>query len=174
RPQRNPPMLRSHVVFAVFKRNFASYFSGLLGYLFIVLFVLTGALLAFQPQFFTNNLANLDQLNKYFPMLLLFIVPAITMGVWSEERKLGTEELLFTLPVSDLEVLIGKYLAVVAVYTAALAFSLTHAFVLQLIGEPDWGLIATTYFGYWLAGCALLAAGMAASFPTHSHTGGCV
>jgi ABC-2 type transport system permease protein len=163
-------MLRPHVVSAVFKRNFASYFSGLLGYLFIVLFVLTGALLAFQPLFFTNNLANLDQLNKYFPMLLLFIVPAITMGVWSEERKLGTEELLFTLPVSDLEVLIGKYLAVVAVYTAALAFSLTHAFVLQFIGQPDWGLIATTYLGYWLTGCALLAAGMVASFLTNSST----
>ncbi len=163
-------MLRSHVVLAVFKRNFWSYFSGLLGYLFIVLFVLTGALLAFQPQFFTNNLANLDQLNKYFPMLLLFIVPAITMGVWSEERKLGTEELLFTLPVSDLEVLIGKYLAVVAVYTTALIFSLTHAFVLQLIGQPDWGLVLSTYFGYWLTGCALLAAGMVASYLTNSGT----
>ena len=163
-------MLRRHVVFAVFKRNFWSYFSGLLGYLFIVLFVLTGALLAFQPQFFTNNLANLDQLNKYFPMLLLFIVPAVTMGVWSEERKLGTDELLFTLPVSDLEVLIGKYLAVVAVYSTALIFSLTHALVLQLIGQPDWGLIATTYFGYWLAGCALLAAGMVASFLTNNTT----
>lgn len=163
-------MLRPHVVLAVFKRNFASYFSGLLGYLFIVLFVLTGALLAFQPLFFTNNLANLDQLNKYFPMLLLFIVPAITMGVWSEERKLGTEELLFTLPVSDLEVLIGKYLAVVAVYTSALAFSLTHAVVLEVIGDPDWGLIFTTYLGYWLAGCALLAAGMAASYLTNSTT----
>lgn len=163
-------MLRRHVVVAVFKRNFWSYFSGLLGYLFIVLFVLTGALLAFQPQFFTNNLANLDQLNKYYPMLLLFIVPAITMGVWSEERKLGTEELLFTLPVSDFEVLIGKYLAVVAVYSTALAFSLTHALVLQLIGQPDWGLILTTYFGYWLAGCSLLAAGMVASFLTNSST----
>ncbi len=163
-------MLRRHVVAAVFKRNFWSYFSGLLGYLFIVLFVLTGALLAFQPQFFSNNLANLDQLNKYFPMLLLFIVPAITMGVWSEERKLGTEELLFTLPVSDLEVLIGKYLAVVAVYSTALAFSLTHALVLQLIGQPDWGLVATTYLGYWLTGCALLAAGMTASYLTNSGT----
>lgn len=163
-------MLRSHVVVAVFKRNFWSYFSGLLGYLFIVLFVLTGALLAFQPQFFTNNLANLDQLNKFFPMLLLFIVPAITMGVWSEERKLGTEELLFTLPVSDLEVLMGKYLAVVAVYSTALVFSLTHALVLQWIGQPDWGLICTTYFGYWLTGCALLAAGMVASYLTNSAT----
>src|SRR5262249_8965812 len=119
-------MLRLHVVAAVFKRNFWSYFSGLLGYLFIVLFVLAGSLLAFQPLFFTNNLANLAELNRYFPMLLLFMVPAITMGVWSEEKKLGTDELLFTLPVSDLEVLIGKYLAVVAVYSVALLFSLTH------------------------------------------------
>ncbi len=137
-------MLRSHVVAAVFKRNFWSYFSGLLGYLFIVLYVLAGSMLAFRPLFFTNNLANLAELNEYFPMLLLFIVPAITMGVWSEEKKLGTDELLFTLPVSDLEVLIGKYLAVVAVYTVALVFSLTHALVLEWIGNPDWGLIATT------------------------------
>ncbi|MFO0917854.1 MAG: Gldg family protein [Planctomycetaceae bacterium] len=163
-------MLRSHVVAAVFKRNFWSYFSGLLGYLFIVLYVLAGSMLAFRPLFFTNNLANLAELNEYFPMLLLFIVPAITMGVWSEEKKLGTDELLFTLPVSDLEVLIGKYLSVVAVYTVALIFSLTHALVLEWIGNPDWGLLATTYLGYWLAGCALLAAGMVASYLTNNAT----
>jgi len=162
--------MRSHVVFAVFKRNFWSYFSGVIGYLFIVVFVLLGAFAAFQEMFFTNNVATLDQLNKYFPLLLLFIVPAITMGVWSEERKLGTEELLFTLPVSDLEVLIGKYLAVISVYSVALLFSLTHAFVLAKIGQPDAGLLATTYFGYWLAGCALLSAGMMASYLTNSAT----
>ncbi len=162
--------MRSHVVLAVFKRNFWSYFSGVIGYLFIVVFVFLGAFAAFQEKFFANNVASLDQLNEWFPQLLLFIVPAITMGIWSEERKLGTEELLFTLPVSDLEVLIGKYLAVVAVYTVALGFSLTNVLILNYIGAPDPGLIATTYIGYWLAGCALLAAGMVASQMTSNAT----
>jgi ABC-2 type transport system permease protein len=163
-------MLRLHVISAIFKRNFWSYFSGIIGYLFIVVFVMVGGLLAFNEQFFTNNLANLDQLNGRFPQLLLFLVPAITMSVWSEEKKLGTDELLFTLPVSDLEVLIAKYLGVAAVYTVALGFSLAHAVVLQYIGNPDWGLIATTYMGYWLAGCALLSCGMVASYLTNSAT----
>ncbi|MDP1796336.1 MAG: Gldg family protein [Planctomycetaceae bacterium] len=161
-------MPRLHVILAVFQRNFWSYFSGVTGYLFIVAFVLVGALAAFSEEFFTDNLANLDKLNAYFPQILLFLIPAITMGVWSEEKKLGTEELLFTLPVSDLEVLLGKYLSVVSVYSVVLLFSLTHCAVLRMIGDPDWGLIATTYVGYWLAGCALLSAGMVASYLTSS------
>jgi ABC-2 type transport system permease protein len=162
--------MRSHVILAVFKRNFWSYFSGVIGYLFIVVFVFLGAFAAFQERFFNNDVATLDQLNEWFPSLLLFIVPAITMSVWSEERKLGTEELLFTLPVSDLEVLIGKYLAVISVYSVALVFSLTHAMVLRVIGDPDAGVLMTTYLGYWLAGCAMLSAGMMASYLTSSAT----
>jgi ABC-2 type transport system permease protein len=162
--------MRAHVVLAVFKRNFWSYFSGVIGYLFIVAFVFLGAFAAFQEKFFANNVASLEQLNEWFPQLLLFIVPAITMSIWSEERKLGTEELLFTLPVSDLEVLIGKYLAVTSVYTVALVFSLTNVLSLAWIGAPDAGLIFSTYLGYWLAGCALLAAGMVASQLTSNGT----
>jgi ABC-2 type transport system permease protein len=141
-----------------------------LGYLVIVVFVVAGAFLAFSPQFFTNNVTGLDQLSESFPLLLLFLVPAMTMSSWADEKKLGTEELLFTLPAADVEILLGKYLAALAVYTVALMFSLTHLLVLAWIGNPDWGIIFTTYFGYWLAGAALLSAGMFASVLTSSTT----
>ena len=163
-------LFRRYVISAIFRRNVASYFSGVLGYLFIIAFVVAGGLLAFRTQFFTNNVANLDQLSEDFPRLLLFLIPAITMSAWADEKKLGTDELLFTLPATDLEILIGKYLAVVAVYSIALAFSLTHLIVLSVIGSPDLGVAFTTYFGYWLAGSALLAAGMFGSVLTSSTT----
>lgn len=162
--------LRKQVISAVFWRNFSSYFSGVLGYLFIVVFVVAGGAFAFNARFFTANEPSLDQLTHYYPLLLLFFIPAITMTVWADECKLGTDELLFTLPVTDREILIGKYLSVVAVYSVAMLFSMTHVFVLAFLGNPDWGLLLTTYFGYWIAGAALSGAGMLASCLTSAPT----
>ena len=153
---------------AVFWRTFASYFSGVLGYLFIVAFTVAASLMAFDTAFFSANLATLDRLSAGFPVLLLFLVPAITMTAWADERKLGTDELLFTLPAKTSDVLLGKYLAVLAVYTVALLFSLTNLVVLWAIGAPDPGPILTTYLGYWLVGAALCAAGLLCSALTGS------
>ena len=153
---------------AVFWRTFAGYFSGVLGYLFIVAFTVAASLLAFNSAFFAANLATLDQLSAGFPVLLLFLIPAITMTAWADERKLGTDELLFTLPAREGDVLLGKYLAVLAVYTVALLFSLTNLLVLSAIGDPDWGPVFTTYLGYWLVGAALCAAGLFCSALTGS------
>lgn len=163
-------MIRVHVIQAVTKRNFGSYFSSILGYLFLIVFCVASAVMAFNTQFFTANQANLDQLTRSFPLLLLFIIPAITMTAWSDEKKLGTDELLFTLPATELEILIGKFKAVAGVYTVALAFSLVNVLILSYMGSPDYWMLFSTYVGYWLAGLALLSVGLLASSLTSSAT----
>ena len=162
--------------FAVMKRNFIGYFSNPTGYVFLCLFVLLTSFAAFWPhEFFTSNLANFDQLNKFLPYIMLIFIPAITMSIWAEEKRQGTDELLLTLPAKDFDIVIGKYFAAVLVFTVSLLFSQLSNFAVLLSmtdGNLDNLLLFSTYLGYWFVGIAMISLGAVASFLTSNLTVG--
>jgi ABC-2 type transport system permease protein len=167
---------QKRAAYAVLKRNFLGYFGSPTGYVFLCLFVLLTSMAAFWPhEFFNSNLATLDQLNKWFPIIMLFFIPAITMSIWADEKRQGTDELLLTLPADDFDIVIGKYLAAASIYTVSLLFSQISTFIVLLFlskGDVDVGLFFSNYLGYWFVGLAMLAVGMVASFLTHNLTVG--
>lgn len=162
--------------FAILKRNFVGYFSNPTGYVFLCLFVLLTSMAAFWPhEFFTSNLATLGQLNKWFTIIMLFFIPAITMSIWAEERRQGTDELLLTLPADDFDIVIGKFLAAASIYTTSLLFSQLSTFIVLVCltkGDVDTGLFFANYLGYWCIGLSMIAIGMIASFLTNNLTVG--
>lgn len=164
--------MNTRVLLAVFKRNFIGYFANPTGYVFICVFVLLSSNAAFLPyEFFSANLANLAQLNLWFPLIMLVFIPAITMGIWADERRQGTDELLLTIPAGDFEIVCGKYCSAVAIYTVSLLFSLgCNLVILSYLGNPDQGLFFSTYLGYGFMGITMIAIGMVASFLTGNLT----
>lgn len=172
-----PLKLYRQAAYAVLWRNFIAYFANPTGYVFLCFFVLLTSVFAFWPnEFFVRNLANLDQLNLWLPFIMLVFIPAITMSIWADERRQGTDELLLTLPAADFDIVIGKYLAAAAVFTVSLLFSQYFGTFMVLIslaqGDVDTGLFFTTYLGYWFIGLAMLSIGMVASFLTNNLTVG--
>ena len=178
-----PMSLWKRASLAVLKRNFVAYFSNPTGYVFLCLFVLLTSFAAFWPHdFFNSNMATLDQLNEYLPYIMLIFVPAITMSIWAEERRERTDELLLTIPATDFDIVLGKYLAAAATFSVSLLFSqlcnytvlskLAIGNVDQGLGGVDFGLFLITYLGYWLVGLAMISVGIVASFLTKNLTVG--
>lgn len=144
----------------IFKRELASYFATPLAYVFLMIFlVLSGVFTFYLGGFYERNQADLTVFFGFHPWLYLFLVPAIAMRLWAEERKSGTIELLMTLPISRAEAVAGKFLA--AWVFAGLALLLTFPMVLTVnyLGEPDNGAILTGYLGSWLLAGSYLAVG---------------
>jgi ABC-2 type transport system permease protein len=136
---------------AVFKREFLGYFRSPVAYVFLVAFLVAGVALAFfVGDFFGGNQASLERYFMFYPWLFLFFIPAAGMRLWSEEKRSGTIELLFTLPVTTLDAVLGKYLAAWAFLLLAILLSFPMVITVGYLGHPDWGVIATSYLGSFL------------------------
>ncbi len=147
-------------VSVILKRELASYFATPLAYVFIFIFlVLSGVFTFYLGNFFEREQADLTPFFSFHPWLYLFLVPAISMRLWSEERKSGTIELLMTLPVTRLDAVLGKFLAAWLFAGLALALTFPLWLTVNYLGEPDNGVILTSYIGSWLMAGAFLSIG---------------
>jgi ABC-2 type transport system permease protein len=132
----------------VFKREFLGYFRSPVAYVFLVVFLMASVGLAFfVGQFFRANQASLESFFVFHPWLFLFLIPAVGMRLWSEEKRSGTVELLFTLPLTTLDAVLGKFLAAWAFLAVAILLSFPMAITVGYLGDPDWGVIASGYLG---------------------------
>lgn len=151
----------------IFKRELASYFATPVAYVFIVIFlVLSGALTFHLGSFYERGQADLAPFFNFHPWLYLFLVPAISMRLWAEERKSGNIELLLTLPISMLEAVIGKFLAAWLFTAIALFLTFPLWITVNYLGSPDNGVIFAAYIGSLLMAGGFLAIGACISATT--------
>lgn len=143
---------------AIFKRELKSYFESPVAYVFIIIFLLaTSGCTFFISRFFDNRVASLSSFFMWHPWLYLFLVPAVGMRLWSEERKSGTIELLFTLPVTLEQALLGKFFAAWLFLGVALFLTFPMVITVGYLGTPDYGIIFTSYLGSFLLAGGFLA-----------------
>ena len=144
----------------IFRREFRAYFYSPIAYVFTVIFVVLNSGLYMFHFFFFGN-ADMRAFFSQLPLTLgLIFIPAVSMWLWSEEHKLGTVELLLTLPMRTEHIVVGKFLASFLFYLVALAGTLAIPILLVILGKPDFGPIIGGYFGAILLGAFFLAVGI--------------
>jgi ABC-2 type transport system permease protein len=142
----------------LFKREFLGYFRSPVAYVFIVIFLLASVGTSFfLGGLYESNQASLDVFFNYLPWLYLVFVPAVGMRLWAEERRSGTIELLFTLPVTMTEAVLAKFAAGWAFLGVALLLTLPLALTVNYLGHPDNGVLFAGYLGSFLMAGAYLA-----------------
>ena len=151
----------------VARRELGGYFATPVAVVFIVIFLALQGVLTFNlGNFFERNQADLAPFFNFVPWVFLLLVPAITMRLWAEERRLGTIELLLTLPITQAQAVVGKFLAAWAFCAIALALTFPFVLTVNYLGTPDNGVIATGYLGALLVAGAFLSVGAALSAAT--------
>lgn len=151
-----------HKVGVIFRREFFSYFYSPIAYVIIAAFLaITGYF--FSAILFSTRSADMQIALHNFSVIFLFTAPIITIRTLAEERRLGTDEFLLTTPLTITSIVIGKYLAAVAVFLVMVAVTLVYPAVLYLFGEPDTGPLLSGYLGFFLLGSSFLSVGVFAS-----------
>jgi ABC-2 type transport system permease protein len=151
------------------KKEFVSYFSSPIAYVAITVFlVIVGLKFFVVDQFFETGEASLRSFFSLVPAFFVFYLPAIAMRLVSEEKRMGTFELLATLPVSDAEIVLGKFLGALGFLVVTLALTLAYPVVLLALGEPDVGAMSGGYLGLVLIGATFLSIGIMCSAWTNS------
>ncbi|MGE5344002.1 MAG: ABC transporter permease subunit [Candidatus Omnitrophota bacterium] len=146
----------------IFKREFMAYFISPIAYIVISLFLLIIGWMFFST-FFLNGQATLTRFFSILPVTFSFILPALTMRLFSEEINVGTYELLLTLPVTFRDIIVGKFLAAVAFVGVMLLPTLSYAISVTIVGKLDWGPVIGGYLGAMLLGATYCAVGLLAS-----------
>jgi ABC-2 type transport system permease protein len=158
-----------HNVATIFRREFASYFATPLAFVFIVIFlILVGVFAFYIGNFYERGQADLAPFFAYHPWLYLFLIPALSMRLWAEERKSGTIELLMTLPVTLWQAVLGKFLAAWLFAGVALALTFPMWITVNYLGDPDNGTILAAYIGSFLMAGGFLAIGACISATTRN------
>ena len=153
----------------IMRREIMGYFATPVAYVFIVIFlVMSGVFTFYLGGFFERGIADLEPFFRFHPWLYLFLVPAISMRLWAEERKSGSIELLLTLPVTVWQAVIGKFLAAWLFLGLALDLTIPLWITVNYLGDPDNGVILAAYIGSWLMAGGFLAIGSCMSALTRN------